>query len=116
MILNLMFLKMRKSTGEEMLVFEPHTDVHVYRKFNEIIQVNCITWELCWGTLPLFIRQSCIFETFSSIVAPKWRDSKPPPEKLEIDIQGSGTLLCDAVGDPTPAFTWYKDGVRLISK
>ena len=88
--------------------------MHVYRKFNEITHVNHVKWELCCEPLPHFIRQSCI-KTFAFIVAPKWRNLKPPPEKLEIDIRGGATLLCDAVGDPTPAFTWYKDGNRLLS-
>jgi len=52
---------------------------------------------------------------FSSIVAPKWKDSKPPPKKLQIDIRGNGTLLCDAVGDPEPAFTWYQNGKQIFS-
>ena len=50
-----------------------------------------------------------------SVVAPKWKDSNPPQEKLEIEVQGNGILLCDAVGDPAPAFTWYKNGTRIIS-
>lgn len=57
-----------------------------------------------------------VFTTIVTVkVPPKWKDSKPPPEKQEIDIQGNGTLLCDAVGDPAPAFTWFKDGARIVS-
>jgi len=65
-------------------------------------------------TCPYFTRQSYI-GIFSSVVAPKWKDSNPPPEKLEIDIQGNGKLLCDAEGDPAPLFTWFKDGTRILS-
>jgi len=65
-------------------------------------------------TCPHFTRQSCI-GIFSFIVPPKWKDSQPPPEKLEIDIQGDGTLLCDAEGDPAPAFRWFKDGTGIIA-
>lgn len=49
------------------------------------------------------------------LVAPQWRGKKPPPSKLTINIQGSGALLCDAVGDPTPAYAWYKNGVKLTA-
>ncbi|KAL9959377.1 hypothetical protein ACROYT_G032696 [Oculina patagonica] len=48
-------------------------------------------------------------------VAPHWRGKQPPPDKQIIDIQGNGTLLCDAIGDPAPSFLWYKDGKRLTS-
>ena len=92
-----------------MQICEAHTVALVYGKFKLSVK-----WELCWGTLSHFTRQSGI-GTFASIVPPKWKDSKPPPEKLEIDIGGNSTLVCDAVGDPAPTFTWYKDGNRIIS-
>lgn len=46
--------------------------------------------------------------------APRWR-LKAPAEKLEVDIQGNGTLLCDVYADPVPSFSWYKDGTRIVS-
>lgn len=47
-------------------------------------------------------------------VAPRWR-IKAPTWKLEVDIQGNGSLLCDVYADPVPSFKWYKDGKRILS-
>ncbi|KAL9975046.1 hypothetical protein ACROYT_G012162 [Oculina patagonica] len=44
-----------------------------------------------------------------------WGGKQPPPKQQIIDIQGNGTLLCDATGDPAPSFTWFKDGKRITS-
>ncbi|XP_022810032.1 fibronectin type III domain-containing protein-like [Stylophora pistillata] len=47
-------------------------------------------------------------------VAPRWHN-KAPDSKLEVDIQGNGSLLCDVYADPVPSFKWYKDGKRILS-
>jgi len=48
-------------------------------------------------------------------VPPRWKADIPPPKKKSIDIQGKGTLLCNAVADPVPSYSWYKDGTRIVS-
>merc|ERR1712064_3307 len=36
-----------------------------------------------------------------------------PPMALVARSSGSITLTCSAIGNPSPAVSWYRDGVRL---
>ena len=46
-------------------------------------------------------------------VAPKFIAS--PPQQVEIDVYGNGSLTCDVSADPSPSFKWYKDGKQLTT-
>ncbi|CAH3151030.1 unnamed protein product, partial [Porites lobata] len=46
-------------------------------------------------------------------VAPRFLAA--PPQQLEIDVNGNGSLTCDVFADPSPSFKWYKNGQQLTT-
>ncbi|XP_048584487.1 fibronectin type III domain-containing protein [Nematostella vectensis] len=46
-------------------------------------------------------------------VPPGWI-VKPPP-KMNIPMYGGAVLLCEAFGDPTPAYGWYVNGSKIVN-
>ncbi|XP_068759030.1 fibronectin type III domain-containing protein-like [Montipora capricornis] len=47
-------------------------------------------------------------------VIPKWKTG-PPKSKVDVRIHGSETLTCDAVADPAPTYSWYRDGNKITT-
>ena len=51
---------------------------------------------------------------FTSLVIPKWRTG-PPASKVDIRIHNKSTMFCDAIADPPPTYSWYRDGKQIIT-
>ena len=52
------------------------------------------------------------FVVFSPLVVPAITQS---PQSVSIGVGASFTLSCSASGNPTPSFTWSKDGNTLAN-
>lgn len=48
---------------------------------------------------------------FISIAPPTF--TEPPPPVLEALVRSHISLSCMANGNPTPAITWFKDGIAI---
>ena len=51
---------------------------------------------------------------FTFSVIPKWKTG-PPASEIDIRIHEKRTIFCDAIADPPPTYSWYRDGT-LITK
>ncbi|XP_015778144.1 PREDICTED: fibronectin type III domain-containing protein-like isoform X2 [Acropora digitifera] len=53
------------------------------------------------------------FELYVQVI-PKWK-TEPPASKIDIHIHEKRTIFCDAIADPPPTYSWYRDGTQITT-
>lgn len=53
------------------------------------------------------------FELYVQVI-PKW-NTEAPASKIDIPIHEKRTIFCDAIADPPPTYSWYRDGTQITT-